>query len=166
MIKKLWQKYKKYIPSYLVAIAIPLLVGIISALLTKDNMQIFDEITKPPLSPPAALFPIAWGILYILMGVSSAMIYNSINDKNRELARQALTYYIISLAFNFLWSILFFNLRVFAIAVLCLAILLFFIIKTTLSYFKINRVAAYLQIPYILWVIFAGYLNIAIAIIN
>lgn len=166
MIKKLWQKYKKYIPSYLVAIAIPLLFGMISALLTKDNMQIFDEITKPPLSPPAALFPIAWGILYILMGVSSAMIYNSINDQNRDLARQALTYYIISLAFNFLWSILFFNLRVFAIAVLCLAILLFFIIKTALSYFKINRVAAYLQIPYILWVIFAGYLNIAIAIIN
>lgn len=166
MIKKLWQKYKKYIPSYLVAIAIPLLVGMISALLTKGNMSIFDEITKPPLSPPAFLFPIAWTVLYILMGISSAMICNSVEDENKDTVKAGLTYYAISLAFNFLWSILFFNLRLFAIAVICLAILLFFIIKTILCYFKIKPAAAYLQIPYALWVIFAGYLNVAIAFLN
>lgn len=166
MLKKLWQKYKRYIPSYLVAIAIPLLVGIISALLTRGNMSIYDEIAKPPLAPPGMLFPIAWTILYILMGVSSAIVYNSANDKNREAVKQCLTYYVISLVFNFLWSILFFNLRIFAIAVVCLMILLFFIIKTVLCYFKIKPLAAYLQIPYILWVAFAGYLNIAIAILN
>ena len=166
MLKKLWNKYKRYLPSYLVGIAIPLFVGILSALITKGNMSIYNEITKPPLSPPGVLFPIVWSVLYILMGVSSAMIYNSQTTENREIVKSGLTYYIISLVFNFLWSILFFNLRVFAIAVVCLAILLFFIIKTVISYFKVKPLAAYLQIPYILWVAFAGYLNIAITLLN
>jgi tryptophan-rich sensory protein len=166
MLKKLWQKYKKYIPSYLVAIAIPLLVGIIAAYLTREDMSIYNEITKPPLAPPSLLFPIAWTLLYILMGISSAIVYNLIDSKNREIAREGLTYYLISLAFNFIWPILFFKLRVFAIAVVCLAILLFFIAKTILCYRKISPLAAYLQIPYAIWVLFAGYLNVAIAILN
>lgn len=166
MLKKLWNKYKGHIPSFLVSIAIPLAVGLLSALLTKDNMSIYNEIKMPPLSPPSFLFPIVWGILYVLMGVSSFIIYKNAYGELTGHAREGLTYYLISLVFNFLWSILFFNLRVFAIAVVCLLILLFFIIKTIISYFKVKPVAAYLQIPYVLWVAFAAYLNIAIAIIN
>ena len=166
MLKKLWQKYKKFIPSYLVSIAIPLLVGIIAALLTRSNMSIYEEITKPPLAPPGILFPIVWTILYILMGVSSAIVYNGTSDESREAVQRGFTYYIISLGFNFLWPILFFNLKIFAVAVVCLAMLLFFIIKTILEYRKVKPQAAYLQIPYAIWVLFAGYLNIAIAIMN
>ena len=166
MLKKLWKKYKGYIPSFLVSVAIPLAVGLLSALLTKNNMSIYEEIKTPPLSPPAILFPIVWSILYVLMGVSAFIIQRNTDSKNESVAKEGLTYYAISLVFNFLWSILFFNLRVFAIAVVCLALLLFFIIKTVLCYFKIKPIAAYLQIPYILWVSFAAYLNIAIAIIN
>ena len=166
MLKKLWKKYKGYIPSFLVSIAIPLAVGLLSALLTKNNMSIYDEIKTPPLAPPAILFPIAWSILYILMGVSSFIVYHNKNHENERWAKEGLTYYIISLVFNFLWSILFFNARVFAIAVVCLLILLFFIIKTVLAYFRVKPTSAYLQIPYILWVAFAAYLNIAIAILN
>ena len=165
-LKAIWKKYKGYLPSLLVSLAIPLAVGMLSALLTKNNMSIYNEIKTPPLSPPAILFPIVWSILYILMGVSSFLVYKNKTAENGELVKSALTSYAISLGLNFLWSVLFFNLRVFAIAVVCLLLLLFFIIKSTLAYLKIKPTAAYLQIPYILWVAFALYLNIAIAIIN
>ena len=165
-LKTIWKKYKGYLPSLLVSLAIPLAVGILSALITKGNMSIYNEIKKPPLSPPAMLFPIAWSILYILMGISSFLVCKNKNERNGEAVKFALTYYAISLALNFLWSVLFFNLRVFAIAVVCILMLLFFIIKTVISYFKISPTAAYLQIPYIIWVAFATYLNITISIIN
>ena len=166
MLKKLWKKYKGKIPAMLLSIAIPLGVGILSALLTKGNMSIFEQIKKPPLSPPAFLFPIVWSILYILMGISAFLIYDDRTEENKGRVNEALTYYFASLIFNFLWSILFFNFKVFGIAAVCLAVLLVLILKTILSYFKINRTAAYLQIPYALWVAFAGYLNVAISIIN
>lgn len=165
-LKAIWKKYKGYLPSLLVSLAIPLAVGILSALITKGNMSIYNEIKKPPLSPPAMLFPIAWSILYILMGISSFLVCKNKNERNGEAVKLALTYYAISLSLNFLWSILFFNLRVFAIAVACILMLLFFIIKTVISYFKVSPTAAYLQMPYIVWVAFATYLNIAISIIN
>ena len=165
-LKAIWKKYKGYLPSLFVSLAIPLAVGILSALITKDNMSIYNEIKTPPLAPPAILFPIAWSILYILMGVSSFIVYKNTNSENEQYAKEGLIYYAISLVFNFLWSILFFNARVFSIAVVCLMILLFFIVKSLLSYYKVKPIAAYLQITYITWVAFAAYLNIAISIIN
>ena len=105
-IKAIWKKYKGYLPSLLVSLAIPLAVGMLSALLTKNNMSIYNEIKTPPLSPPAILFPIVWSILYILMGVSSFLVYKNKTAENGELVRSALTSYAISLGLNFLWSIL------------------------------------------------------------
>jgi tryptophan-rich sensory protein len=155
---------KRNILIYSVSIAVPLAVGVISALLTMGNMDIYKELDTPPLSPPSVLFPIVWTVLYILMGISCATVWKyRKTDKNAE---KALYYYAASLVFNFVWSILFFNLRLFLPAFIWLLMLLYLIIRTVVCYFKVYRPAAYLQIPYIVWVAFAGYLNLGIRILN
>lgn len=164
-IKEFFNKIKPYITPYLIAIAIPITVGLISALLTKDSMKVYDSLNRPPLSPPALLFPIVWTLLYLLMGTSSAMIYIN-RDKNPEVAKKGLSYYAVSLALNLSWSILFFNLNSAFFALLVLFLLFYTIIRTILEYRKLMPIAAYLQIPYALWVTFAGYLNAAIWLIN
>jgi len=150
---------------FIIAILIPLAIGGASALLTMGNMDIYEELQTPPLSPPSILFPIVWTVLYILMGISSAIVW--LNRENDPAAAESgLSYYIISLSFNFAWSIFFFNFRWFLFSFLWLLVLLYLIIRTVLCYRKVSPAAAYLQIPYILWVSFAGYLNLGIWILN
>ena len=161
----MWNKIKPYILPYTVAIAIPLGIGGLSAFLTKDSMDIYNKINTPPLSPPALLFPIVWTILFVLMGISSAMIFTN-REKNPAEAKRGLYYYGASLILNLLWSLLFFNLGAFLIAFIILTILLYLIVRTIICYRRVSPVAAYLQIPYAAWVAFAGYLNIAIFILN
>ena len=156
---------KEIIKTYVIAILIPLAVGLIASLFTMENMQIYSELVTPPLSPPAILFPIVWTILYILMGISSAMVWTK-RSENSESAEAGLTYYAVSLVFNFIWSIIFFNLRWFLFAFLWLCVLLYLIVRTIMAYKKVLPVAAYLQIPYAIWVAFAGYLNIGIWFLN
>lgn len=157
----MWNKIKPYVISIVIALA----VGGLSAVLTMDNMSIYDEIRTPPLSPPSILFPIVWTVLYILMGISAAIIYSNKYIDTDE-ARSGLRAYGVSLVFNFLWSIVFFNFKWFGFAFFWLLALLFLIIKTIVCYFKISRIAAYLQIPYTIWVAFAGYLNFGIWMLN
>lgn len=164
-IKQIWNRIKPYILPYSVAIAIPLAVGLISAALTRGNMDIYGKLDTPPLSPPGFLFPIVWTVLYVLMGISSAMVYID-KDKNLNSAKRGFIYYIISLVLNFSWSILFFNLQAALVALVILAVMLYFIIKTVMEYYKVKPIAAYLQIPYVLWVAFAGYLNAGIWLMN
>jgi len=157
----MFSKLKPYIISILIALA----VGGASALLTMGNMDIYNEIRTPPLSPPSILFPIVWTILYILMGISAAIIYTNTNSTDK-LKKEALVPYASSLIVNFAWSIIFFNFRAFFVAFLWLLLLLFLIIKTIIAYKKISPLAAYLQIPYAIWVSFAGYLNLGIWLLN
>lgn len=164
-LKSFLIRIKPFVLPFAVAISIPVAIGILSAALTRENMQIYDIINKPPLSPPAILFPIVWTILYILMGISSAMIYTK-KERNPENAKKGLCYYGISLVLNFAWSIIFFNLESAFFALLVLILLLFTIVKTILEYRKVCPAAAYLQIPYAIWVSFAGYLNAAIWLLN
>lgn len=161
IIKALKADYKIFIP----AILLPLFVGGLSALLTGDNMNIYEELKTPAFSPPAIIFPIVWTALYILMGISSGIIWLN-REKNTIAATKGLFIYIISLAFNFLWSIVFFNMRKFLAAFVILLMLLYLILNTIQFYSKVSKKAAYLQIPYLLWVTFAGYLNIAIWFLN
>ena len=161
----MWEKIKPYIKTYIVAIAIPIAVGLLSAFLTKDNMDIYEELIVPDPAPPSWLFPIVWTVLYALMGVSSAMVYAH-KATNAEAVRTALTNYGISLVLNFAWSIIFFNANAFLLSFLWLVLLFYFIIKTILSYYITDKRAAYLQIPYAAWVAFAGYLNAAIYFLN
>ena len=139
-------------------------VGGLSALLTAGSMEIYKEVTTPPLSPPSVLFPIVWTVLYVLMGVCAAWVYLSFAPEKQK--RSALVTYGISLLFNFLWSIFFFRLRLFLFSFFWLLGLLFLILKTVADYRDISPKAAYLQIPYALWVTFAGYLNFGIWFLN
>lgn len=164
-IKLLWQKVKPYIIPYAIAIAIPLTVGLISAALTKDNMQVYRSLKTPPLSPPAILFPIVWTLLYILMGISSAMVYLK-REKNIDGAKSGLVYYGFSLFLNFSWSIVFFNLQAAFFALVNLVALLVLVLKTIREYRKVCHTASYLQIPYVIWLIFAAYLNTTIWLLN
>ena len=156
---------KEKIKQYAIGIAIPLLVGGFSAFLTRNNMDLYSDVKMPPFAPPSILFPIVWTILYILMGISSVLVYREpavpVADK-----KMALYYYFASLIVNFLWNIVFFNNRAFFITFLMIILLFFLIIKTITEYYKINKTAAYLQIPYALWVAFAGILNFAVWYLN
>ena len=155
----------KKIKAYIISIIIALATGGISALLTRESMNIYAELNTPPFAPPSILFPRVWSILYVLMGVSAAMIYTSKNTTKLE-REDALYLYGISLVINFSWSIIFFRFRTFLLAFFWLILLLFLVAKTIAAYKKINKTAAYLQIPYALWVTFAGYLNFAIWYLN
>ena len=162
---------KKFnIVKFIIAILIPLLVGGLSAFLTKDAMMVFNTIKKPPLAPPGIAFPIAWSILYVLMGIASYLIYNL--DENKLIALQVvsknktLIIYVIQLIFNFFWSIIFFKFSMYKFAFVWLVILWALVFAFIKNALKLNKVAAYLMVPYLLWMTFAGYLNIMIAILN
>lgn len=159
------QETKSAIKTYAISIAVPLAVGILSALLTMKNMDLYSRVKTPPLSPPSILFPIVWTILYLLMGVSAGLVWRNrqTDPKNSD---SGISFYAVSLLFNFVWSILFFNFELYLFSFFWLLILFGLIIGTILCYRKVNRAAAYLQIPYALWVAFAGYLNIGIWFLN
>ena len=144
---------------FVINITIALGVGALSALVS-GNMDIFDTVPKPPLSPPPILFPIVWTILFTLMGIGISLVL--VSDSKPDQKKKSLKLYITQLIFNFFWSVIFFNLRLFGIAFFWLLALLVLIILMTISFNKSSKAAAYLQIPYILWVTFAGYLNLAI----
>ena len=156
---------KKEIKTYAISIAAALATGGLSALFTAGNMDIYSAITKPALAPPSALFPIVWTLLYILMGVSSAMIYLQ-RSENPQAARNSLIAYAASLFLNFFWSIIFFNMQAFLFAFIWILLLWASILVTILQYRKISPLAAALQVPYLLWVTFAAYLNLAIYLLN
>ncbi len=156
---------QRTVKAYVVGILIPLAVGVLSALLTRGNMMIYDEIARPPLAPPAILFPIVWTVLYVLMGIGSARVWLKKEEKPL-LVTNALAIYALQLFFNFFWSILFFNMRAFFAAFLWLVVLWILILLMIVKFLKIDFVGGIINIPYILWVTFAGYLNIAIALMN
>ena len=148
----------------LICFAIPLLVGIVSGLISRSGMETFNQITKPPLSPPAILFPIVWSILYTLMGIASYLIV--VSDADKTLKDNALTSYGLQLIINFFWSIFFFNFGWYLFSFLWLVLLWVLILNCIFLFYGINKTAAYLMIPYLLWVTFAGYLNLAIYFLN
>lgn len=135
----------------IISILIPLAVGTMSALFS-GNMSSYSILNKPAFSPPGFIFPVVWTILYILMGASSYIVYSS-NSSNKS---KALLLYCIQLFFNFCWSIIFFGLDLFLFAFIWLIALILIV----------NPLSAYLQIPYLIWCIFAAYLNFSIFLLN
>ena len=155
----MWSKLKPYIISILIALG----VGGLSALLTSGNMN--NDFIAPPLSPPPVLFPIVWTVLYTLMGISVALVYEKGKEENIDIS-SALGIYLIQLAVNFFWSIIFFNMQAYLFAFIWIILLWILIITMIKRFYEISPSAAYLQIPYLLWVTFAAYLNLAIYILN
>lgn len=139
-------------------------IGALSGWLSKDGMQIFSaSISQPPLSPPAFLFPIVWGILYALMGIGDVRIYRSPQSTERN---RALNVYITQLIVNFFWSLIFFNAQAFLFAFFWLLILWILVFWMILLFHKVDPLAAKLQIPYLLWLSFAAYLNLGVWYLN
>ncbi len=146
--------------SLIISILIPILIGTLSSLFS-GNMSA-SMFNKPSFSPPSFLFPIVWTILYILMGISSYIIYSS-DSPNKG---KALTIYAIQLFFNFFWSIIFFCSSQYLFAFVWLIALIIIIIMMIYQFYAIDPLAAYLQIPYLLWCLFAAYLNFMIYRLN
>lgn len=147
-----------------ICIAIPLIVGLLSALLTRNSMEVFEMVTKPPLAPPAWLFPVVWTILYTLMGVSSYLILTSGEEQSQ--VESAIRLYAYQLIVNFLWPTIFFNLGWYLFAFIWLLLLWGLVFLMILRFKDINKTAAYLNIPYLIWLTFAAYLNLGIWILN
>ena len=149
------------IKSLIINILIPNAIGILSAILSKvaDNINSFN---KPSWNPPGIVFPIVWTILYILMGISSYIIYES----NTSYKKSALKIYAINLFINGLWSILFFKLKLFFISFVIIIILIILTIIMIIKYYKINKLAGLLQIPYLIWLCIAFVLSYNVFILN
>lgn len=145
-----------------VSIIIALALGCISTWITRDSMEIYTNLELPIFSPPSTVFPIVWTILYILMGISSFMIYVS----NSRMKNTALLIYIVQLLFNSIWTITFFNLENYGFAIFVLIALILMVIIMMLYFYKIDIKSCYLQIPYLLWLMFALYLNVGIWLLN
>ncbi len=147
---------------YIISIAIAQGVGGLSAYLSQGTMGIYQNLNQPSFAPPGWLFGVAWTILYTLMGIAAYRVY----DVGGNISKNALVSYGLQLVFNFMWTIIFFRLGERGIAFGWLIILLALIIITTVKFYKVDNVAGYIMIPYILWVSFAGVLNYAIWQIN
>ena len=140
------------------------LVGVLSALLTGSFSDFFKIYTAPPLQPPAPVFIVAWIILYALMGISAYLVCQSGGEKSE--IKTALTVYFIQLALNFSWSIIFFKLQMLWTGALIIALMIAAVGFMIYLFLKLRKTAGFLNIPYILWLCFALYLNIATALIN
>ena len=139
-------------------------VGGLSGRLTRNGTELYKSaIEKPPLSPPGIVFPIVWTILFALMGIGAARIYMTPNSRIRS---RSLWLFLLQLAFNFFWSIIFFNLQQYGFALIWLIVLWMLVLWMTLNFHKIDRLAAWLQIPYLIWTAFAAYLNLGVWILN
>ena len=152
---------KKHWKSLLLCVAIPLAVGGVSAFLSRDGMQNFENLKMPALAPPGWLFPVVWTVLYLLMGFASWLIL--ISGKDNE---EALKTYRNQLFFNFFWSIIFFELERYLLAFGWLLVLWFLILLMVVRFYRISKTAGILMLPYLIWVTFAGYLNFMIWRLN
>lgn len=154
--------FSKRLWPLVVSLLISLGTGGLSALLTRNSMDTYGNYQQPPLAPPAWLFPVVWTVLFVLMGISAYLVYES----QKPGWRAALLVYAIQLAVNFVWPLLFFRLGLLMPAFWWLVLLLLLIVWMIVLFFRVSPAAAYLQIPYLLWTLFAAYLNLAIALLN
>ena len=139
-------------------------VGALSGWLSRDGMQLYSEsVAQPPLSPPSAVFPIVWGILFALMGIGAARV--SLTPPSPERSR-SLNLFIAQLIVNFFWSLIFFNAQAFGFAFFWLLLLWVLVLLMILAFRQVDPLAAWLQVPYLLWLTFAAYLNLGVWILN
>lgn len=155
--------WKKLLP-YLISIGLALVVGILSGLLSMDGMEVYaTSVIKPALTPPGWVFAVVWSILYTLMGISAARIWQSRPSPERS---SGLNLYVTQLIVNFFWSLIFFNAQAFGFAFIWLLLLWLLVLLMILQFRKVDRLAALLQIPYLIWLTFAAYLNFGAWLLN
>lgn len=142
-------------------ILIPIAFGFTGGFLGNSS-EGFKNIPKPQFAPPGIVFPIVWSVLYILMGISSYLIYTSSN-KNKK---SALIIYGIQLLLNSLWTLFFFRLKWYLFSFIWILFIMLFVVIMICKFYKINKVSAFIQIPYLLWLIFASILNFSIYLLS
>lgn len=141
----------------------------LSVLLSGDGMDRYPDLVRPPFSPPGIVFPVVWIILFILMAVSAWMILRSLTEVfsiKGALYSSSLLLYFVQLIVNLLWPVLFFRLSLYLPALLWLVLLIVLVVQMIRSFYRVNKTAALLQIPYLLWLVFAGYLNLGVWLLN
>ena len=139
-------------------------VGGIAGYMTREDVKIYaSTIVKPYLSPPALLFPVVWTVLYALMGVSAARVCAAPVSQERT---EGLRLFMVQLGINFAWCFVFFKLRMFLAASLLLAVMLVIVLMMCVRFRKIDQLSAYLQMPYVMWLMFAEYLSIGVYVLN
>ena len=149
---------------YAIFILITESIGALSGFLSRSGMELYSTtINQPPLSPPSILFPIVWGVLYALMGFGAARIYIAEPSTGRS---RGINLYITQLVVNFFWSLIFFNAQAFGFALIWLLLLWFLVMWMILTFRKVDILAAYLQVPYLVWLAFAAYLNTGVWYLN
>ena len=145
-------------------IAIPLLVGGLASFLTRGGMGVFMQLNQPPLSPPGWVFGVVWTILYTLMGVSSYLVIQS--GAEEDVVNKALSVYVYQLIVNFLWPTFFFNFGWYLFSFIWLVLLWILVLIMIIRFYNISRLAGILQIPYLIWLTFAAYLNLGVWLLN
>ena len=149
---------KKILNKNIVIIGLTFFIPGIIAFFIKDTFSSYKMLVRPRFSPPAIAFPIAWNILYLLMSISLIIVKND-DEQNYRI-------YYLQLIFNALWTPIFFLFKLYYLALFELVILLFIVIYMTMKFYKNNKYIIYILIPYILWLVFALYLNFFVAIYN
>lgn len=157
----MWNKVKYYFYSIVVTLA----VGGLSSFFTSGNRDVYESAKTPFLSPPAWVFPVVWAVLYVLMAVSFARVYIKRKHEPR-MKRNAVNIYALNLFFNFFWSIIFFDFNAYLLAFVWLLLLWLVIFVMLLNFYRTDKIAGFLLIPYLLWVSFAGYLNYGVYALN
>lgn len=147
---------------FLACIAIPLGVGFVSYLIIKNFLDVYGTLNLPIFAPPAILFSIIWPILYALMGVSTFLIVM----KQKKIETASICVYAVQLFFNFAWPILFFVSNLYLFSSIWLLALLFFLIWMIVNFFAVSKSAGYLQVPYLVWTVFACVLNFSVFFLN
>lgn len=157
MNKATWKTYAFWI-------VLSVAAGLLSGWLTREGTEIYtDMLQKPPLSPPGWLFGVVWTILYALMGISAARIYLAPPSWDRS---RGLNLFVAQLIVNFFWSPIFFNAQAYGFAFVWLLLLWVLVLLMILRFRKVDKTAARLQLPYLLWLTFAAYLNWAVWQLN
>lgn len=157
-------KEKLYWRSLLAAVALPLAVGTLSSILVGDAVLEYAGMNKPPLSPPGWIFPAVWTLLYALMGFASWLVY--ISEASQPRKKRALGLYALQLAVNFGWPLIFFKAMWYLAAFFWLLLLWLLVIACTVRFYCIRRSAAWMLLPYVLWLSFAAYLNLGVYLLN
>ena len=151
-----------HLKKLLFSLFVTLGTGALAGLLTQQK-PLYESLTRPPLSPPGWVFGVVWTVLYALMGIALYRILRTPKSGERGLA---LRLFAMQLTANFIWPLLFFGLRLYVASAVLLGILIVLILLTMRSFYRLDRVAFYLMVPYLIWCLFALYLNIGVAVLQ
>ena len=143
----------------IIYILIPVGLGTIVGLLTNNS---YNDMIQPSFAPPSIVFPIVWSILYTLMGISAYIVDRSGSYNSKE----AMTVYYIQLAINLLWSFIFFTFKAYLLGFIWILLLIILVVCMIKRFYEINKVSGLIQIPYLIWLVFAAILNLSIFILN